>query len=391
MSDAFPELPGAAAVIGAALAEGVAPAAEAAVFRGGELVHLSRGGAAALAPQPRALGPQDLFDVASLTKVVCTATAAALLAGEGRLAVDEPVARRLPAFEAAGKERVTVGQLLAHSSGLPAWRPYYERVRRDPVAAPAFLPPAERPPDLAAAFRRGRALVEELVCAEPLEAAPGARAVYGDSGFLALGFLLERASGTALDALFAERIAGPLGLGDTLYVREGCARDARGGERTFAATERCEHRGEVNCGSVNDDNAYAAGGVAGHAGLFSSARDVAALGQAWLDALHGRRGLVDPSVAREFARRDPTPGSTRALGWDTPSPEGSTLGSRLGRGSRGAIGHLGYTGCSLWIDIDLELVCVLLTNHVHPAGRRPAQLLGLRQRFHDAVAEAVGA
>jgi len=391
MSHGFPELPGAAAVLEAALRQGAAPAASAAVRRGGELVHLSWAGAAQLVPERRELGRADLFDVASLTKVMCTATAAALLVGEGSLALDEPAARRLPAFAAAGKERVTVRQLLAHSSGLPKWRPYYERVRADPVSGPAFLPPGRRPARLGPAFERGRALVEELVCAEPLEAEPGARAVYGDPAFVALGLALEAATGRRLDALFRERVSGPLGLSDTFFVDEARRGEGAAAPRSFAATERCEHRGEVNCGAVNDDNAYAAGGVAGHAGLFASAADVAALGQAWLDALAGRRGMLDPAVAAEFARRDPTPGSTRALGWDTPTPGSSTLGLRLGRGPRGAIGHLGYTGCSLWIDVDHEIVCALLTNHVHPSGRRPAELLSLRQRFHDAVGEAVGA
>jgi CubicO group peptidase (beta-lactamase class C family) len=140
------------------------------------------------------------------------------------------------------------------------------------------------------------------------------------------------------------------------------------------------------------------GGVAGHAGIFSTARDVARLGQEWLDALGGRGRILDESVESEFARRDATPGSERALAWDTPSLGGesggssaaSTIGARLGRGPLGAIGHLGYTGCSLWIDRDRGLSCALLTNHVHPDGRRPAEILATRQAFHDAVAEAVG-
>jgi CubicO group peptidase (beta-lactamase class C family) len=145
----------------------------------------------------------------------------------------------------------------------------------------------------------------------------------------------------------------------------------------------------VNRGAVNDDNAWAAGGAAGHAGLFSTARDAAALGQAWLDALHGRAGPVPAEVAAEFARRDGTPGTTRALGWDTPSGQGSALGSRLGRAGRGAIGHLGYTGTSLWIDVEREVVVALLTNRVHPSAGNEA-IRAFRPRFHDAVADALG-
>jgi CubicO group peptidase (beta-lactamase class C family) len=146
----------------------------------------------------------------------------------------------------------------------------------------------------------------------------------------------------------------------------------------------------VNQGSVNDDNAWAAGGGTGHAGVFSTAADVAALGQAWLDAVRGGRGVI-PREARQFARRDGAiPGSTRALGWDTPSAEGSTIGTRLGRGKLGASGHLGWTGCSLWIDLDAELVCVLLTNHCHPGGSDRERLNPFRARFHDAVAAELG-
>ena len=136
--------------------------------------------------------------------------------------------------------------------------------------------------------------------------------------------------------------------------------------------------------------------MAGHAGLFATAGNVARLGQEWLLALEGRGRILDAKVAREFARRDPTPGSERALAWDTPSaPKSapamtSSIGSVLGRGPLGAIGHLGYTGCSLWIDRDRQMVCALLTNHVFPGGRRPAEILAVRQAFHDAAAGAVG-
>ena len=360
----------------------VAAAWDAVVLRNGVVAYAAR------SPQ----GEPLLFDVSSLTKVLATGTLAALLVKEGRIGLEAAAADWLPRFRGGGKERVTVRQLLAHASGLPWWRPWFERAMADPVAGRAFLPPAERPADLAEAFARGREVVAEGLWEEPLEADPGTRAVYGDPGFLALGFLLEAAAGAPLDRLFAERVAAPLGLPDTFYV--GPARLAVGlgpcTGRKFAPTEQCAHRHELNQGTVNDDNAWAMGGVAGHAGLFSTASNVARLGQEWLLALEGRGRILDSRVAREFARRDATPGSERALAWDTPSASGSSIGSRLGRGTLGAIGHLGYTGCSLWIDRDRALVCVLLTNHVSPGGRRPAEILALRQAFHDAVAKAVG-
>jgi CubicO group peptidase (beta-lactamase class C family) len=409
-----PALPAVAAALDEARGRGVAPALAAAVLRGGALVHASWHGeipAPAPGPSPapdasgvkrsdvegssatRALRRDDLFDVASLTKVMATATVAAQLAGEGALDLDAPVAARVAGFAAAGKERVTARHLLAHTSGLPWWRPYFERALADPVASAAFLPPRERPPlpALAGAFRRGRALVREAVLAEPLEAASGTRAVYSDPGFLALGLLLEELLGEPLSRAAERRVFAPLGLGATFFLDglDGERAAARAAGRAFAPTEACPHRQEVNQGAVNDDNAWAMGGAAAHAGVFSTAEEVAALGQAWLDAVHGRRSIVPAAAAAEFARRDGTPGSTRALGWDTPSAEGSSLGRWLGRGRMGAIGHLGFTGTSLWLDVDAELVVALLTNRVHPT-RENARLAMLRPRLHDAVVDELG-
>jgi CubicO group peptidase (beta-lactamase class C family) len=381
-----------AAVLEAAREAGVAPALSAAVLHRGAPVHESVHGTVP-APRDRPLAAGDLFDVASLTKVLATATLAAQAVAEGALDLDAPAARWLAGFERAGKEAVTVRQLLAHASGLPAWRPWHEPVAADAEARPLFAPPAARPPAgaLGRAAARGRALVREALCETPLEAPPGTRAVYSDPGFVALGLLLEEALGAPLPALFAARVAAPLGLAAAGFLEAGDAagRAARLAGRGVAPARLSVPRGAVAWGEVDDDTAWAMGGAAGHAGLFATAAEVAAVGQAWLDALDGRPSIVPAAAAAAFARRDPTPGSTRALGWDTRSPSGSTLGDRLGRGPRGALGHLGFTGCSLWIDLDEAVVAVLLTNHVHPGGPRPEAINGLRRAFHDAVAEAV--
>jgi serine-type D-Ala-D-Ala carboxypeptidase len=399
-----PALAAVSAALDAGRAAGIAPALAAAVLRDGALVHASWHGDVTGPepdPKPRALGPDDLFDVASLTKVMATTTLLAQLAAEGRLALDAPAAHALPGFEQAGKGEVTVRQLLAHESGLPRWRPYFERALADPEAGRAFSPPGERPLTgtgtgtgaLAGAFARGKALVREAVLAEPLEASPGSRAEYGDPAFIALGLLLERLLGGSLAALAEERVFRPLGLASTFYLDglDPAGAAARGAGRAFVPTGRCALRRETTQGTVNDANAYAMGGAAGHAGVFSTALEVGAFGQAWLDAVHGRRSAVPAAAAAEFTRRASAPASERALGWDTPSRGTSSLGTRLGRGPRGAIGHLGFTGTSLWIDLDAALVCVLLTNHVHPSGTNDkARLRVFRQTFHDAVAEAVG-
>ena len=268
---------------------------------------------------------------------------------------------------------MTVRQLLAHVSGLPWWRPWHQAAAAEPDPA------------------RRRSLMVEALLAEPLEAPPGTRSVYSDPGFMALGLGLEAALGARLPALFEARVAAPLGLRDSGFVDalDPAGAAARTAGRLFVPTRRAGARG-LRQGTVDDDNAWALGGAAGHAGLFSTALDVAAIGQAWLDALEGRPSPVPAAMARRFATRDIVPGSSRALGWDTRSAQGSTLGRWLGNGRRGALGHLGFTGCSLWLDLDAGVVAVLLTNHVHPGGSDRSRINGLRRRFHDAVAEALG-
>ncbi len=367
-----PSLPAVAEALQAGRRDGVAPALAAAVLRGGLLVHHGLAGALP-APGPaaelRPLAADDLFDIASLTKVLCTTTLCAQAVEEGALELDAPLCRWLPGFAAAGKGEVTVRQLLAHSSGLPWWRPWHAR-------AAASTDPLFR-----------RAAVIEALLAEPLEAPPARRCVYSDPGFMALGLGLEAALGRPLPALFQARVAAPLDLRDTLFVDAlDPASPARAAGRAFAPTRRDGARG-LRQGTVDDDNAWALGGAAGHAGLFSTALEVARLGQAWLDALEGRPSPVPAAAARRFAARDAAPGSSRALGWDTRSAEGSSLGDRLGRGPQGALGHLGFTGCSLWLDLDEGLVMALLTNHVNPGGSDRGRIHALRRRFHDAVAE----
>ena len=388
------EIPALSGALEGGRGTGIAGAISAAVLSGGALVHASWHGEIP-APRARPLRRDDLFDVASLTKVLATATLAAMLVEEGALELDAPAARWLPAFEREGKERVTVRHLLAHASGLAWWRPYHELAAADPVAGLAFLPTGRRPPPgaLREAFARGREIVREAVLAERLEAEPGTRAVYGDPAYLALGWIVEAAGREPIARLAERRLVEPLGLASTFFLDgldpPGSAERAVG--RSFAPTRRSAPRGgEVVQGAVDDDNAWAVGGAAGHAGLFSTATDVAAIGQAWLEAVNGRGSVVPVAAAREFARPDATPASGRALGWDTPSRGATSLGTRLGRGRKGAIGHLGFTGTSLWIDLDREVVVALLTNHCHPDGPDKPRMLEFRRRFHDVVAEALG-
>lgn len=305
-----------------------------------------------------------IFDLASVTKVMATTPVAIALVTRGALDLDAPAARWVPGVD----PRVTVLHLLGHGAGFPAHRTFYERIWRG---------------DLGGETDVRRALVR-MAATHPLERAPGEAVVYSDLGYITLGAVLEAAGGAPLEELFARHVAAPLGLAVARYV------DLRAPRVPFpapvVATEVCAVRGLVQ-GEVHDENCHAGGGVAGHAGLFASVRDVSAFGRAAIDQIAG-----DP-VARRFAETAAAPGDTRRLGWDTPSsvPGVSHAGDRWPRA--GAFGHLGYTGTSLWLDVPRRRWVALLTNRVHPSreGERAAAIKELRRAVMDAAVETLGA
>ena len=375
------------------------PGGACAVIHQGRLVHLSSTGDAQVVPARVAMSDDAIFDLASLTKAVGTTIAAALLVHRKQLSLEDPVVRFLPAFGRNGKKAVTIRQLLAHTSGLPAFRPYFLELLADPTARALF---AEAPTDrgqLLAACHRGATLIRSAIENEILERDPGAAAVYSDLGFITLGLVIEAVTKETLDR-FVEReisaelklptlcyrpLAGPRALGPPL-VATGVfrPREPAPGQEEIVPAPDASRRAESRPGEVDDDNAYAMGGVSGHAGLFGSARDVATFGGLLLEELDGAMRLAPPTLWQSFIARDPTPGSTRTLGFDTPSV--ASCGRHLAA-SRG-IGHLGFTGTSLWIDLERRLVVALLTNRVHPA-RANIKIRAFRPKFHDAVVEAL--
>ena len=300
-------------------------------------------------PSPLA-DEQTIWDLASLTKVIGTTTAIMQLVERGRVRLDAPVRRYLPRFVGAGKNRVTVRHLLTHSSGLPSGRPLY----REATSPSAAL---------------------ELVYATPLQAVPGARTVYSDLGAILLGRIVERASGERLDRYLARHVFTPLGMRSTMFRPPDSLR-YRTAPTEFDAWRQRHLRGEVH-----DENAVALGGIAGHAGLFSTARDLSRFATMYLQGgtLGGVR-VLRPATIRQFTRVQDAAFSSRALGWDTPTGA-SSAGHLM---SRRAFGHTGFTGTSIWIDPANDVFVLLLTNRVNPT-RENHRISGVRVALADAV------
>ncbi len=273
---------------------------------------------------------RTIYDLASLTKVVATTTAIMVLYDEGRIGLDDPVSKYIPAFSGGAKDRVTVRMLLEHRSGLPPGRNLWKTADS----------PAE---------------ARQQVVATHLYYRPDALFEYSDLGADMLAFIAERVSGQPLDRFLQERVFGPLGMHDTEFLPDSSLRER------IAPTESWSRRGYPLRGEVDDDNAHALGGVAGHAGLFSSASDLAIFAQMLLNGgtYNGVR-IVSDSTVKRFTTRAPH-ADTRALGWDTCDGDGG-CGQFLGSS---AFGHTGFTGTSIWIDPERQMFVILLTNRVY--------------------------
>jgi CubicO group peptidase (beta-lactamase class C family) len=302
------------------------------------------------ADDKRPVTPETIYDLASLTKVIGLTTAAMMLVDSGKLDLDAPVQRYVPAFLGANKERVTIRHLLTHSSGLPAWRPLY-----------------------AEAKTREEALA--LVDTTALLRQPGDTFIYSDLGAIALTQTVEAITGQRLNDFLDARLFEPLGMTSTRFLPPD------GWRSRIAPTENdTVFRHGLLRGEVHDENAGRLGGVSGHAGLFSNAPDLARFAT-WLLRVR----TIDSLHAPEFTHRQGMPpGSSRALGWDTPS-ELSSAGTKMGPN---AFGHTGFTGTSIWFDPDRSLFIILLTNRVNPT-RTNTKILQVRRRVADLVNDAL--
>lgn len=360
----------------AAVDDGVFPGAVLAVRISGDAKFTAVAGRVSCDATGQPVRPDTVYDLASLTKPLATATSILLLIQTSKLALNSQAQSILPELAGSPIGLATVRQLLSHCAGLPGWRPIYERLEArgaEPKGAGSFAV---------------RQAVVELLRDEPLVYEPESRSIYSDLGFMLLGFIVERVGGLPLDRWFCANVAGPLGAAPLLFrpLARPFAADV---DRTtvdrivIAPTERVGTGEHPLCGEVHDDNAFAMGGVAGHAGLFGTAEAVLAISGAWLRAVQGRSSLLDQALARTFTERwKKIPQSSWALGWDTPTVPSSS-GTLF---SPSSFGHLGYTGTSVWIDPERSVEVVLLSNRVHPSSMNE-KIRQFRPVIHDLVVQ----
>lgn len=352
-------------VLEAGVAHGVCTAAVLLAGCRGELVHQRALGRQRCHPGSPAVTLNTLFDLASLTKTLATTLALLVLVQQGRLSLETTLGELLPGtWLPKDKRLLTLTSLLTHQSGLPAWKPFYETV--------LTLPAEERPDAL-----------EKLAAATPLEHTPGPLTIYSDLGFMLLKAVVEAAAGQKLDAFCQRFLYEPLGLGNMGFN----PRHRPGGQdHPYAATEPGLIPGRLDQGEVHDENAWSAGGVAGHAGLFGTGPEVFVLASRLYQAHQASpaQDFFDPALMRRFMACPP--GARRALGFDVPADREASCGRFF---SQKSVGHLGFTGVSYWIDLELGQIVVLLTNRVH-LGRDNERIRPFRPRVYEAASRALG-
>lgn len=345
-----------------AIQEHAFPGAACGVFWRGQVVAAESVGCFTYEPDASPVLPETIFDIASVSKVLATTAMAMLLWERGQLDLDEPIAMRLPEFvgnDPPGSPRrtITARMLLAHSSGLPAYERLYER------------------------YQTASALLDACL-RMPLEAPPDTRTVYSDIGFIVLGHLLETIAGESLDHYCRREVFVPLGMAATMYCPPPQLRPSI---PPTGIDNALRHR--MLQGEVNDDNCYVLDGVSGHAGVFSNVADMLRFARCILNG--GAPILRSETVSQFTTRHKVAEGPLRALGWDVPSAPSSS-GQFF---SAHSVGHLGYTGASLWIDLEKNLAIVLLTNRTFPGDgpeNASIKIKEVRSRFHDALIRELG-
>lgn len=356
--------------------DGAIPGAVLCVAYRGAVVWHQAYGAAVLTPEWRPMQCDTLFDIASLTKVVATTSLILMAHHEGVCRFDDRLERFYPRTANSAVGAITVRQLLAHTSGLAAWQPLYQDL----------CPAGPQQNDTTRSRTRRREAARLILQGPPVYPA-GSRVLYSDLGFILLADILETQYQASLDSLFLHRVAQPLGLNATAYRPVGGDSPLPGHMTAYAATEVCPWRQRLVVGEVHDENAWAMGGMAGHAGLFATAGDLWHFVWAMLETAAGRCTWLPASLVRQSWQRSvEPPGSRRALGWDTPTPGKSSSGDLF---SSCSIGHLGFTGCSIWVDLKQRVTVIFCTNRVHPS-RQATGIASIRPVVHNLAMHALG-
>ncbi len=341
--------------MGQAVSEGVFPGSTLMVSHGGLIVYHKSHGFVEKG-SGSAVTTDTVFDLASLTKPLVTVPAIMQLVKNGKLSLDTKIGNIFELFSGKDKKAVTIADLLVHSSGLPAHKPYYNILKKISEE------------DRLSAFRH-------KVLSEPLETPRGEKIVYSDIGFIILGWIVEAISGVSLNRFIVENVYKPLGIRELFFPV-----DKKKNEIEYASTEKCPWRGKTMVGEVHDDNAWVVGGVCGHAGLFGTASGMSKLLDEYMNVFLDREhnDLFNTVLLKMFLREYKNTG--RTLGFDMPSAVSSS-GNLF---SKNAVGHLGYTGTSFWMDFEKNIIIILLTNRVNPS-RNNIKIRKFRPKIHNCI------
>ena len=344
--------------------EGVFPGAVLLVAKKGQVILIEKAGYLSLIPDRIPVGKDTIFDLASLTKPLATTLSLMKLVDEGRLELDQSLSQRIPRPIPSDKIELTPRLLLSHSAGFTDWKPFYLDL-------------------MAYESEERKRILREQILEEPLAYSPGEEYLYSDLGFMILEWIIEEITGMSMQPFVEKSFYEPLSLERTFLSTVPLATPFK--KEIFAATEDCPWRKKVVQGEVDDENAWALGGYSGHAGLFGPAEEVYVVVNLLREHYLGHRNdyLKPETVRTFFTRQDIVKGSDWCLGWDSRAEENSSAGRYF---SRNSVGHTGFTGTSVWMDLDRDIVVILLTNRVHPT-RENEKITAFRPALHDLIME----
>jgi len=347
--------------------EGVFPGAVLFVAKSDEILFFQEIGHLSLSPEAVPMSKDTIFDLASLTKPLATTLAIMKLAGRGHMALDQPLSDIITTCPLRDKKDLTPRLLLNHSAGFPDWKPFYldlVKLRKE----------------------KRKSLLREWIIEEPFAYPPGKGCLYSDLGFMILEWVIEEAAGMSMASFLEQNFYRLLSLEKIFLGSKSSSMTFK--KEAFAATEACPWRKELIQGEVHDENAYSLGGYSGHAGLFGDAQGLFTLVNLLREHYLGRRDdyLEMDMVKAFFKRQDMVDGCTWALGWDTPSAKDSSSGHYF---SPKSVGHLGFTGTSVWVDLARDIMVIFLTNRIHPS-RHNEKIRAFRPILHDLVMEELG-